>query len=274
MTGSIIGSKATRAFCAASRKHERACARGAAPRSRMSSENPEGNHRANCHLNPCFQKTSEKEERGLDQNLMKHSRFKYFSGRKYAEEFLDGKVFFQTAAFFRDYEDAKAQQIIGDEYEGARLYRPSGGLDINNLTHNQSFMLNAGMECLTKAHEIYIFCMSLAFTDVLKKEFNAVACAEISDPRAFIRRWLNALPEKAKHEGKHVARRVGYYRPEDVPGNVWALPDLIITTKLKRFEYQNEYRLAYTTTDAFAFQNCTYQLVDRKARPSPKPEEQ
>jgi len=239
----------------------------------MSSENPEGNHRANCHLNPCFQKTSEKEERGLDQNLMKHSRFKYFSGRKYAEEFLDGKVFFQTAAFFRDYEDAKAQQIIGDEYEGARLYRPSGGLDINNLTHNQSFMLNAGMECLTKAHEIYIFCMSLAFTDVLKKEFNAVACAEISDPRAFIRRWLNALPEKAKHEGKHVARRVGYYRPEDVPGNVWALPDLIITTKLKRFEYQNEYRLAYTTTDAFAFQNCTYQLVDRKARPSPKPEE-
>jgi hypothetical protein len=51
------------------------------------------------------------------------------------------------------------------------------------------------------------------------------------------------------------------------------VPDLIITTKLKRFEYQNEYRLAYTTTDAFAFENCTYQLVDRKARPSPKPEE-
>jgi hypothetical protein len=66
---------------------------------------------------------------------------------------------------------------------------------------------------------------------------------------------------------------VGYYLPEDVPGNVWALPDLIITTKLKRFGYQNEYRLAFTTTDAFAFENCTYQIVDRKVRPAPKPEE-
>jgi hypothetical protein len=115
----------------------------------------------------------------------------------------------------------------------------------------------AGMECLTKAHDIYLFCMSLSFTDLLKKEFNAVACAEILDPRAFISRWLNALPEGAKQEGKHVARKVCYYKPEDVPGNVWALPDLIVRTKLKRFEYQHEYRLAYTTTDAFAFQNVS-----------------
>jgi hypothetical protein len=204
---------------------------------------------------------------------MKHSRFKYFTKIEYAEEFLDGKVFCQTAAYFRDYEDSKAQQIIGDEYEGTRLYRPLSGLEINNLTRNQSGILNAGMECLTKAHEIYIFCMSLSFTEVLKKEFKAVACTEILYPRSFITRWLNALPEGAKQEGKHIARRVGYYKPEDLPGNVWALPDLIITTKLKHFEYQNEYRLAYTTTDAFAFQNCTYQLIDRKARPSPKPEE-
>jgi|SRR5579863_69535 len=204
---------------------------------------------------------------------MKHSRFKYFSKREYAETFLDGKLFCQTAAFFRDYEDARAQQIIGDEYEGTRLYRPANGLEINNLTRNQTGTLNMGMECATKAHEIYIFCMSHSFNDSLKREFNAVACAEILDPRAFINRWLKALPGEAKQEGKHVARKVGYYKPEDVPGNVWALPDLIITTKLKRFEYQDEYRLAYTTTDAFAFENCNYQLVDRKARPARKPEE-
>jgi hypothetical protein len=204
---------------------------------------------------------------------MKHSRFKYVSKLEYAEQFLDGNVFCQTAAFFRDYEDAVAQQIIGDEYEGTRLYRPLNGLEINNLTQNQSFTLDIGMECSTKAHEIYIFCMSLSFTNFLKKEFNAVACVEILDPRAFIRRWLNALPEEAKQRGNHVARRVRYYKPEDVPGNVWALPDLIITTKLKRFAHQNEYRLAYTTTDAFSFENCSYQLVNRKARPLPKPEE-
>jgi len=204
---------------------------------------------------------------------MKHRRYKYFSKLEYAEAFLDGKVFCQTAAFFRDYEDAQAQQIVGDEYEGTRLYRPANGLEINNLTRNQTGILNMGMECATKAHEIYIFCMSHSLTDVLKKEFNAVACAEIVEPRAFIRRWHGALPEGASQEGRHVARRVSYYRPEDMPGNVWALPDLIVTTKLKRFQYQDEYRLAYTTTDAFAFENCTYQLVDRKARPAPRPEE-
>jgi hypothetical protein len=204
---------------------------------------------------------------------MKHSHFKYFSERKCAELFLDGNVRSRTAAYFRDYEDAQAQQIIGDEYEGTHLYRPLNGLEINNLTRNQAVTLNAGMECITRAHEIYIFCMSHSFSDAMKNEFQATACVEIFNPRAFINRWLNALPEEARKKEKHVARRVGYYRPEDVPGNVWALPDLIVTTKLKRFAYQNEYRLAYTTTDAFAFQNCRYELVDRKARPTAKPEE-
>ena len=200
---------------------------------------------------------------------MRHRRYKYFSTLDYAEQFLEGRVFCQTLAFFRDDEDAAAQQIIGDEYEGARLYRPANGLQIHNQTRGTNGTLQMGMACLTRAHEIYVFCMSLSLTDELKTEFKAVACAEIYDPREFIVRWLAALPEGAKH----VSRRVGYYRPEDVTGNVWALPDLIATTKLKRFAYQNEYRLAYTTTEAFGFQNCTYQLVDRKARPLPKPEE-
>lgn len=149
---------------------------------------------------------------------MKRSRFKYFYKREYAEQFLDGKVLCRTAAFFRDYEDAQVQQVIGDEYEGTRLYRPLNGLEIDNLTRNHSGMLNAGMECVTKAHEIYIFCMSHSFTEALKNQFKAVACAEIFNPRAFIHRWLDALPEEAQQERKHVARRVGYYRPEDVPG--------------------------------------------------------
>jgi hypothetical protein len=157
--------------------------------------------------------------------------------------------------------------------EGTRLYRPPDGLQINNLTRNQTLTLNVGMECATRAHEIYVFCMSHSVTETLKSEFKAVACAEILDPRGFIHRWRGALPEAAQKDGKHVARRVAYYEPANVPGNVWALPDLIITSKLKRFQYQDEYRMAYTTTEAFAFENCTYQLVDRKARPAPKQEE-
>ena len=48
---------------------------------------------------------------------------------------------------------------------------------------------------------------------------------------------------------------------------------MITTSKLKRFAYQDEYRFDYTKTDAFKFQNCTYQLTNGRARPTPKPEE-
>jgi len=204
---------------------------------------------------------------------VRHSRYKYFSRLEYAERFLNGEMYHQTAAYFRDYEDRKAAQIIGDEYEGTRLYRPVDGLEVHNLTRGTDGNLQRGLECVTRADEIFIFCVSVSLDDVLKREFEAVACVEITDPRTFIDRWLKDLPDEAKKDGKHVARRVAYYRPEDVPGNVWALPDQIVTTKLKRFEYQDEYRFAYTITDAFAFQNCRYDLVDRKARPLPKPDE-
>jgi hypothetical protein len=72
---------------------------------------------------------------------------------------------------------------------------------------------------------------------------------------------------------KYVSRMVKYYHGHDLPGNVWAIPDLITTTKLKKFAYQEEYRFAYTKTDAFNFENVRVELVDRKARPAPKPEE-
>jgi hypothetical protein len=109
---------------------------------------------------------------------MRH-RFKYFSCLDYAKDFMEGKMFCQTAAFFRDYEDKKAQQIIGDEYEGTRLYRPATGLEIHNHTRGTSGNLQMGMECLTRAHEIYVFCVSLSLNELLKREFKAVACAEI-----------------------------------------------------------------------------------------------
>lgn len=204
---------------------------------------------------------------------MQRSRYKYFSKIDYAWDFLDGNMYCQTAAFFRDYEDAMAHDIIGDQYEGIRLYHPLNGLETTNLTQRQTGILQMGMECLTKAGEIYIFCLSLSFTERLKGEFGAVACAEIFNPAELHSRWLKALPEEARAQGQHVSRRVGYYKPADVPGPVWALPDLITTTKLHHFAHQDEYRFAYTKTDAFAFQNCAYRLLDRRERPAPKPEE-
>ena len=126
-----------------------------------------------------------------------------------------------------------------------------------------------GFESSARAGEIFIFCFSVALTDELILEFKAAALRMILKPAVFINRWIAALPAGAAD----FARKVDYYRVEDVPGNVWPQPDLIATTKLARFAYQQEYRLGFSTTGALAFGQATQQLVDRKVRPLPKPEE-
>jgi hypothetical protein len=200
---------------------------------------------------------------------MKHSRYKYFSNIDYARRFMAGSVYHQTLGYFRDYEDGAAKQVVGDEFESTRLYRPVDGLQVNNLTQGTAFPLQMGFESSARAGEIFVFCLSLALTDELVREFRAVAVVEILKPAAFINRWIAALPSGAAH----FAKRVEYYAPEDVPGNVWPQPELIATTKLKRFSYQQEYRLGFSTAGALAFGQATQQLVDRKARPAPRPDE-
>ena len=182
---------------------------------------------------------------------------------------MKGKVFHQTLSFFRDYEDATEKKIIGDEFESVRIYRPVKGLQINDLTHGKSFSLEMGFESSVRAGEIYIFCFSHVLTDELIREFRAKAYVKICKPAAFIKRWQSALPQNAKP----FARKVEYYQPENVPGNVWPQPDLISTTKLSRFAYQKEYRLGFSTTGALDFGQATQQLVDRKARPEPQVDE-
>jgi hypothetical protein len=211
-------------------------------------------------------------------------RYKYVSCLDHAKWFQQGKMFHRTAAFYRDYEDKKAAQVIGDQYECTRLYTPAGIRKIApDGTPRKWQRLPDGqrMECITRAHEIFVFCLSLSLNDVLKKEFDAVACVEIFDPAELHARWLKALPDEVKNHvsagigdyPRFISRKVTYYTPEELMGPVWALPDLITTRKLKKFAYQDEYRFAYTKTDAFRFENCTYQITNRRARPVSKPEE-
>ncbi len=199
---------------------------------------------------------------------MKHSRYKYFKNIDHARQFLEGNVFHQTLACFRDYEDAEANPIIGDEFESTRLYRPADGLQVNSIMRG-SFPLQMGFEPSARAAEIYVFCMSLWLTDELVREFKATAVVEIFNPAAFITCWLNALP----HGAQHFARKVDYYRQEYAPGNVWPQPHLIATAKRARFSHQQEYRLGFSTTGALDFEQVTTELRDRKGRPDPKPEE-
>src|SRR5690349_17667375 len=62
-----------------------------------------------------------------------------------------------------------------------------------NLTPHTQGNLQRGAEFITKAHEIFVYCVSMSFNDVLKNEFDAKACVEICDPRKFIQRWQKAL---------------------------------------------------------------------------------
>src|SRR5581483_1947159 len=90
---------------------------------------------------------------------MRHSRFKYFHNPDHAQQFLEGAMFCWNAAYYRDYEDAKAAQVVGDEYEGTRLYRPLNGLEISNVRQHTQANLQLGAEFVTKAHEIFVYCV-------------------------------------------------------------------------------------------------------------------
>jgi hypothetical protein len=70
--------------------------------------------------------------------MRRRSLYKYYSERKWAEEFLDGKLLFRSLAYFRDYEDKSVRE---DQNEGAALFRPEGGLIVNNLTQGKRFIL-------------------------------------------------------------------------------------------------------------------------------------
>jgi hypothetical protein len=200
---------------------------------------------------------------------VKRSHFKYVSKREHADALLAGKVFHQTLGYFRDYEDLAAKQVIGDELESTHIFRPKDGLQINNQTRGTSFALDAGLESSVRGGEIYVFCLSLGMTEELIREFRAEACVEILNPRAFIKRWEMALLSGAVH----FAKRVSYYEREDVPENVWPEPELIATMKLAQFDYQEEFRCGFSTTGALDYGQCNWKLVDRKTRPSRKPEE-
>ncbi len=105
-------------------------------------------------------------------------------------------MFHRTASYFRDYEDKKATQVISDQYECTRLYVPAA---ITKMAPDgtpgewQNLPPDQRMECITRAHDIFVFCLSLSLNDTLRKEFDAVACVEIFNPAELHARWLKAL---------------------------------------------------------------------------------
>ncbi|KVD68856.1 hypothetical protein WS62_14020 [Burkholderia sp. ABCPW 14] len=201
--------------------------------------------------------------------------YKYFSDRKWAEEFFDGKLLFRSLAYFRDYED---NHVRSDDKEGTSVYRPNGGLIINNLTQGTTFTLPYhAFESSAKQDEIFVYCLSRSLSEMLRQRFDAAVCVEVLDVAAFCTRITAALPPAATFPGQSgktkIGWRVDYYNEAEAANPRWALPDMIATAKSKGYAWQEEFRLVFSLTKAFAFENVTPRLVHVNSKDAAKPDE-
>jgi hypothetical protein len=186
---------------------------------------------------------------------MRQSWYKYYSDRRWAEQFLEGKLLFRSLSYFRDYED---KNVRGDRNEGVSVYGPAVGLVVTNHTQGKTFTLPASaFESAVKQEEIFAFCASRSLSDKLRDDFEAVVCVEITRVQTFCTRVRNALPPKTTF----YARKVKYYQSTDDCNPRWALPDLIATSKLKEYERQEEVRLIFSLTDALDFEKISARLA-------------
>ena len=90
----------------------------------------------------------------------------------------------------------------------------------------------------------------------------------------FCSRIEAALPPAAKFPAQaggrpaRIGRRVEYYREAEGGNPRWALPDMIATSKLNSYAWQNEFRLVFSLTDALEFEKVDTRLVHRNNQES------
>jgi len=175
---------------------------------------------------------------------------------------MNGKLLFRSLSYFRECEDAAR----GDQFEGTSKFRPSGGLLGTNHTQRKRFTLaDHSLESSVNAGEIFVFCTSRTFDACLWREFNAVTCVEITRIAALCSRIQAALP----HDAVFTAKRVQYYPETEAGSTRWALPDVIATSKLERWEKQDEYRFMFSLTDALSFEKVQVRLVHDSYKRTP-----
>jgi hypothetical protein len=195
---------------------------------------------------------------------MRHSLYKYYSDRKWAEAFLDGQILFRSLSYFRDYED---KNVRGDQNEGTSIFCPEGGLIVNNITQGTTFTLpRHAFESVAKQEEIFVFCASRSHSDERREKFEAVVCVEILKIKTLCEKIEAALPPEATFRGQ----RVEYYQEAEGGNPRWALPDKIATSKLASYAWQEEYRLLFCLTGALEFENVGLHLVQDSPREAPK----
>ena len=194
--------------------------------------------------------------------------YKYIPA-KYVDAFVRrGEVLFRALSYFRDYED---EQIRGDEFEGTRLHRPKDGLEITLTKTQEKIVLPHSFESAANEDDIFVFCLSTILSPQLAVQFKAGACIEIHRPARFIFEIRAALARRPSIKSKMLVHGVvKYYIQEDPPIVDWALPERIAMSKLRRYEYQHEYRVAFAVNDAFRVENTRLRLITPDERRPPR----
>lgn len=202
--------------------------------------------------------------------MARHSWYKFFPERRWADAFLDGSVLFRSLGYFRDYEDAETRQIIGDRYEGTQTAMPESGIIMRarDTGATVKFIDPFAFNAVVETGEIFVFCVSQSFTPQLIHDFRAVGCVEIVNKPAFFQRLMPTLPATAKF----ISGSVEYYDsasgPEALKALLGASPEKIVRSKLRHFCYQEEYRFAFSETAALDAGSARYCLREFKPVPN------
>ena len=191
---------------------------------------------------------------------MRNKFYKYFTKAEHAELFLDGKLFFRTLRYFSEYEDG---DVRGDANEGTNLYRPVQGLELNMSDGRTLPMHGSDFRSSVVKGEIYIFCMSMSYSDKLAQEFKCAVCVEVRDKRQFLQ--VSTAVLKARGEQVFVGP-VAYRSITEPPRHRWALPEIICMTKSPEFRRQFEYRIAFGKPEVFRPENVEVRLVPQGHR--------
>jgi hypothetical protein len=81
----------------------------------------------------------------------------------------------------------------------------------------------------------------------------------------FCRRVADALPANvafpAPHGRNQLGHQVDYYSEANSCSPRWAIPDQIAVSKRASYAWQDEFRLVFSATDAFRFENVVPRLL-------------
>jgi hypothetical protein len=167
---------------------------------------------------------------------------------------MDGDVRFKSLSYYHQIEDGA---VRGDGNEGSIYTQPDTGLVMHNQTQRYTRVIPAGaFRANAKSDEIFVLCASNSMKDEHRIRFEAECCVEI----------LKAFNLRARIEAKlpagstFMAKAVSYYSKNDEIGIRWAFPDKITFEKIDCYLWQDEYRFAFSITDALDFGKTSQQI--------------